>query len=86
VTRSITEQARDAYASDSCQCGAFKIGRRYWFCWKCDRRLPEKIQKDLHYMNKNWQVSYVEALKILNRAESAEDSPDTQVRKDNPDE
>lgn len=75
--RSITEQGREAFASDSCQCGAFKCGRRYWFCVDCNALLPEQIKKDLKYLNKNWQVSYVEAMRILdNRAVPAKASPD----------
>lgn len=62
---SVTEQAREAYASDSCQCGAFKIGRRYWFCQNCNDKLPEQVRKDLKYLNKNWQVSFQEAINIL---------------------
>jgi hypothetical protein len=64
--RSITEQARDAYASDSCvQCGNIKLARRDWFCHVCWPKLPENIQKSLKYLNKDWKEQFLEALKVL---------------------
>ena len=77
--RTITEIARDAFASDSCQCGAFKIGRQYWFCRTCNDKLPEQVRKDLKYLNKNWQLSYQQAMKILESEASKSNEKESNV-------
>jgi hypothetical protein len=81
MNSSLTAQARNVFASDSCVIEQnFKRGRKDWFCWECWQKLPEQIQKDLKYLNKNWQVSYQKAMEILeNRGVPSKAAPDTQA-------
>lgn len=65
MSHPLTERARELFASDSCQCGALKLGRQEWFCRNCWFKLSDPIRKSLKYLNRDWRNRFSEAMRIL---------------------
>ncbi len=70
ATKAVLDQAREAFASDSCPaCGLMKRTRQDWFCKGCWWKLDRLTRATIANQWRGWLVIWMKAVEALKKLE-----------------